>query len=48
MAWQSPSAINGGGGNGGNDSNAPAGTEYTLQGRMHPSAAEQIAGRMVG
>ncbi|KAJ4987432.1 striatin pro11 [Stagonosporopsis vannaccii] len=33
MAWQSPSAMNAGGANGG-DSNAPAGTEYTLQGVM--------------
>lgn len=32
MAWQSPSAMNAGGANGG-DGNAPAGTEYTLQGR---------------
>ncbi|CAA9958075.1 hypothetical protein PTNB73_00234 [Pyrenophora teres f. teres] len=34
MAWQSPSAMNGGGQNGGGDGNAPAGTEYTLQGVM--------------
>ncbi|KAI4681537.1 hypothetical protein J4E81_009895 [Alternaria sp. BMP 2799] len=34
MAWQSPSAMNGGGANGGGDGNAPAGTEYTLQGVM--------------
>ncbi|KAF3038097.1 hypothetical protein E8E12_003471 [Didymella heteroderae] len=34
MAWQSPSAMNAGGANGGGDSNAPAGTEYTLQGVM--------------
>jgi hypothetical protein len=33
MAWQSPSAMNAGGANGGADGNAPAGTEYTLQGR---------------
>jgi hypothetical protein len=33
MAWQSPSAMNAGGANGGGDGNAPAGTEYTLQGR---------------
>ncbi|EAT83412.2 hypothetical protein SNOG_09220 [Parastagonospora nodorum SN15] len=31
MAWQSPSAMNAGGANGGGDGNAPAGTEYTLQ-----------------
>lgn len=29
MAWQSPSAVNAGGG----DGNAPTGTEYTLQGK---------------
>ncbi|KAH9860273.1 hypothetical protein IAQ61_012058 [Plenodomus lingam] len=34
MAWQSPSAMNAGGANGGGDGNAPAGTEYTLQGVM--------------
>lgn len=34
MAWQSPSAMNVGGANGGGDGNAPAGTEYTLQGMM--------------
>ncbi|KAF3049660.1 hypothetical protein E8E11_008835 [Didymella keratinophila] len=34
MAWQSPSAMNAGGANGGADGNAPAGTEYTLQGVM--------------
>jgi hypothetical protein len=34
MAWQSPSAMNAGGVNGGGDGNAPAGTEYTLQGRV--------------
>ncbi|KAL5121735.1 1,2-dihydroxy-3-keto-5-methylthiopentene dioxygenase [Pleosporales sp. CAS-2024a] len=34
MAWQSPSAMNAGGGGGGGDGNAPAGTEYTLQGVM--------------
>ncbi|KAL6708141.1 1,2-dihydroxy-3-keto-5-methylthiopentene dioxygenase [Coniothyrium glycines] len=34
MAWQSPSAMNAGGPNGGGDGNAPAGTEYTLQGVM--------------
>ncbi|OAL51052.1 striatin Pro11 [Pyrenochaeta sp. DS3sAY3a] len=34
MAWQSPSAMNVGGANGGGDGNAPAGTEYTLQGVM--------------
>lgn len=32
MAWQSPSAMNGSGANGGGDGSAPAGTEYTLQG----------------
>lgn len=37
MAWQSPSAMNAGGANGG-DGNAPAGTEYTLQGTA-PSVA---------
>lgn len=36
MAWQSPSAMNAGGANGGGDGNAPAGTEYTLQGRAPP------------
>ena len=36
MAWQSPSAMNAGGANGGGDGNAPAGTEYTLQGKLHP------------
>lgn len=35
MAWQSPSAMNAGGANGG-DGNAPAGTEYTLQGMLPP------------
>ncbi|KAF1850959.1 striatin Pro11 [Cucurbitaria berberidis CBS 394.84] len=34
MAWQSPSAMNAGGTNGGGDGGAPAGTEYTLQGVM--------------
>ncbi|USP75816.1 hypothetical protein yc1106_03090 [Curvularia clavata] len=34
MAWQSPSAMNGSSANGGADGNAPAGTEYTLQGVM--------------
>ncbi|KAJ4367056.1 1,2-dihydroxy-3-keto-5-methylthiopentene dioxygenase [Neocucurbitaria cava] len=34
MAWQSPSAMNAGGANGGGDGGAPAGTEYTLQGVM--------------
>lgn len=36
MAWQSPSAMNAGGANGGGDGNAPAGTEYTLQGTLDP------------
>jgi hypothetical protein len=36
MAWQSPSAMNAGGAGGGGDGNAPAGTEYTLQGELHP------------
>ena len=35
MAWQSPSALNAGGANGGGDGNAPAATEYTLQGMGH-------------
>jgi striatin 1/3/4 len=39
MAWQSPSAMNAGGANGGGDGNAPAGTEYTLQGELHLLAA---------
>ena len=36
MAWQSPSAMNAGGANGGGDGSAPAGTEYTLQGKTSP------------
>lgn len=39
MAWQSPSAMNAGGANGGGDGNAPAGTEYTLQGTPHLARA---------
>jgi striatin 1/3/4 len=38
--------MNGGGANGGGDGNAPAGTEYTLQGRMHSSGEWQIAGKI--
>ena len=34
MARPSPSAMNAGGVNGGGDGNGPAGTEYTLQGRV--------------
>jgi striatin 1/3/4 len=39
MAWQSPSAMNAGGAGGGGDGNAPAGTEYTLQGEPRPRTA---------
>lgn len=42
MAWQSPSAMNAGGANGGGDGNAPAGTEYTLQGSYAPGQHIQL------
>jgi hypothetical protein len=44
MAWQSPSAMNGGGANGGGDGNAPAGTEYTLQGMRFPWTCHRAGG----
>jgi hypothetical protein len=37
MAWQSPSTMNSGGAASGGDSNGPAGTEYTLQGKLESS-----------
>jgi hypothetical protein len=43
MAWQSPSAMNTGSAGGGGDGSAPAGTEYTLQGKMVPWIARQAA-----
>lgn len=34
MAWQSPSSMSNGGAAGGAEHNGPAGTEYTLQGKL--------------
>lgn len=46
MAWQSPSAMSAGSANGGGDGSGQAGTEYTLQGKLHLPRACRVLWRM--